>query len=106
MKDGYLIQLFRIISIQDGIVNEEGEAVYTVQFKALVFKPLKGEVIDGIVTSVNKPGIHLKIGSVSAFIPHNKIPDYFKYDEENNYFVNPAEQLNTIEARKVCNFYF
>ena len=101
MKDGYLIRIFKVISIQDGIVDEEGDAVYNVQFKALVFKPLKGEVIDGIVTSVSKPGIHLKIGSVSAFIPHNKIPDYFNYDEENIFFVNPDERLNTIEARKV-----
>ena len=101
MREGYLIRIFKVISIQDGVVDQEGDAVYTVKFKALVFKPLRGEVIDGIVTNVSKPGIHLKIGSVTAFIPHNKIPNYYKFDEDNNSFVNPNERLNIIETKKV-----
>lgn len=101
MKEGYIIKIFKILSINDGVVDEEGDAIFTVQFKALVFKPMRGEVIDGVVIEVNRPGIHLKIGTVRAFIPHNKIPEYYEFDENNGYFVNPNERLNIIEMNKV-----
>ena len=67
----------------------------------MVFKPIKGEVIDGIVLEISRPGIHLQIGSVKAFIPHNKIPAFFEFDEESKKFVNKNERLNIIEKKKV-----
>ena len=52
------------------MVNDNGEAVFKVSFKALVFRPLKGEVLDGIVQSVGKTGVTVSIGCVVAFVPH------------------------------------
>lgn len=101
MKDGYIIRIYQIINIKDGIVDEEGEAIFTVRFKALVFKPLCGEVLDGVVSEVNNIGLQLKIGTVKAFIPHNKIPDYFKYEDHSGTFVNSNERLNVIDRNKV-----
>ena len=67
---GYLITIFKIEKIQDGVVNDNGEAIFTVFFKALVYRPLKGEVIDGIVENVERVGIELSVGCVKIFIPH------------------------------------
>lgn len=70
IKYGYLITIFKIEKIEDGIVNDNGEAVFTVSFKALVFRPLKGEVLDGIVEGVERVGLELSIGCVRIFVPH------------------------------------
>ena len=105
MKDGYIIRIYQIINIKDGIVDEEGEAIFTVRFKALVFKPLCGHVLDGVVGEVNNIGLQLKIGTVKAFIPHNKIPDYYSYEENTGTFVNVNERLNIIDRQKVGFIY-
>ena len=39
-------------------------------FKALVFRPLKGEVLDGVVEGVERVGLELSIGVVKIFVPH------------------------------------
>lgn len=43
-------------------------------FKALVFRPCKGEILDGMVEGVDKVGIEIIVGSLKMFIPHTKIP--------------------------------
>ena len=70
IKYGYLITIFKIEKIEDGIINDNGDAIFTVHFKALVYRPLKGEVTDGIVENVERVGIELSIGCVKVFIPH------------------------------------
>ena len=67
---GYLVTIFKIESIENGIVNQNGEALFTVTFKALVFRPFKNEVLDGIVEGISRVGIELYIGSLKVFIPH------------------------------------
>ena len=38
-----------------------GHAEFILTYSAVVFKPFKNEVIDGVVTTVNKVGISIKI---------------------------------------------
>ena len=52
------------------MVNERGEAIFSVTFKALVFRPLRGEVLDGIVEGIERVGLELSIGVVRIFVPH------------------------------------
>jgi DNA-directed RNA polymerase II subunit RPB7 len=51
-------------------------------FKALVFRPLRGEVLDGIITGIEKVGLEVKVGACKVFIPHTRIPSEMKYSEE------------------------
>lgn len=44
-----------IDSIGAGLIQPgQGFVVYPVKYKAIVFRPFKGEVLDAIVTQVNK----------------------------------------------------
>ena len=57
--------------ISDGRIQDTtGEVIYKVKFSALVFKPFKGEVLDGIVKSIDSDGRGLVIeaGPLEAFI--------------------------------------
>lgn len=66
--------IYKIEKIENGVVNQHGEALFTVSFKALVFRPFKGEVLDGVVKGIERVGIECQVGSLEIFIPHTKIP--------------------------------
>lgn len=54
---GYIIAVVRIDDETMGrgkVLPNSGLAEFTVHYKAIVFKPFKGEVVDAIVASVNK----------------------------------------------------
>ena len=55
--------------ISDGRIQDTtGEVIYKVKFSALVFKPYKGKVIDGVVFSVDNSGFMIESGPLKAFI--------------------------------------
>lgn len=55
--------------ISDGRIQDTtGEVIYKVKFSALVFKPYKGQVIDGVVFSVDNSGFMIESGPLKAFI--------------------------------------
>jgi DNA-directed RNA polymerase subunit E'/Rpb7 len=41
----------------------QGFVLYPVKFRAIVFRPFKGQVLDAVVTQVNKVGCALGAGS-------------------------------------------
>lgn len=73
-------------------------------FKALVFRPLKGEVIDGVVTGIEKVGLEVKVGACKVFIPHTKIPSEMKYIEEENAFRGEDDMTQVIRNESLIRF--
>lgn len=58
---GFVIAVTTIDSIGSGLVIPgQGFVVYPVKYKAIVFRPFKGEVLDAIVMQVNKVSFHVK----------------------------------------------
>jgi len=54
---GFVVAVTTIDNIGAGIIQPgQGFVVYPVKYKAIVFRPFKGEVLDAIVTQVNKVG--------------------------------------------------
>lgn len=52
---GFVIAVTSIDNIGAGIIQPgQGFVVYPVKYKAIVFRPFKGEVVDALVTQVNK----------------------------------------------------
>ena len=45
-----------------------GEVIFKVNFQALVFKPYKGEILDGVVSDVTSDGIFIESGPLKSFI--------------------------------------
>lgn len=67
-----MLQLFlslRPEDISDGRVQDTtGDVIYKVRFKALVFRPFRGEVLDGVVYEVSNNGIIIESGPLRSFI--------------------------------------
>ncbi|KAF2397520.1 DNA-directed RNA polymerase II 19 kDa polypeptide [Trichodelitschia bisporula] len=55
-------------------------AEFNVHYKAVVWKPFKGEVMDGEVTSVSEAGFFVEIGPLQAFVAKTMIPSEIKFD--------------------------
>ncbi len=52
-KYGFVIAVTTIDSVGAGLIKPgEGFVVYPVKYKAIVFRPFKGEVLDAVVTQV------------------------------------------------------
>lgn len=67
--------------ITDGqVMPGSGSAEYTVHYKAIVWRPYKGEVMDGIVTSILPSGFFVDCGSLQAFIARGMIPSDIKFE--------------------------
>lgn len=65
---GYIIAVVSILDIGKGMVLPgSGQAEFITRYRAIVFKPFKGEVVDGVVHTVNKV---LDIWFLSNICPH------------------------------------
>ena len=52
---GYIIAVVSMSDIGSGIVMPgSGQAEFVARYRAIVFKPFKGEVVDGVVNNVTK----------------------------------------------------
>ncbi|ORX57796.1 hypothetical protein BCR36DRAFT_344469 [Piromyces finnis] len=82
---GFIISVIEITSISRGMLHPtSGFAEFKIEYKAIVFKPFKNEVVDGIVTSVNKMGFFVEVGPVTVFVSNHLIPEDMKFDPNSN----------------------
>ena len=80
-KNGYIIDIIEVSSIDDGIVlDTSGDVQFNVKYTALVFKPKKGDVLDGVVTNVNQNSIVVSVGPQSVMIAHSSMPTGLEFD--------------------------
>nr|ACO10540.1 DNA-directed RNA polymerase II subunit RPB7 [Caligus rogercresseyi] len=84
-KYGFVIAVTTIDNIGAGIIQPgNGFVIYPVKYKAIVFRPFKGEVLDAVVTQVNKVGLFTEIGPPSCFISRHSIPADMTFDPNSN----------------------
>merc|ERR1711876_4346 len=84
-KYGFVIAVTTIDQIGAGNIQPgQGFVVYPVKYKAIVFRPFKGEVLDAVVTQVNKVGLFTEIGPLSCFISRHSIPADMTFDPNSN----------------------
>lgn len=109
-KYGFVIAVTLIDNIGPGLILPgQGFVVYPVKYKAIVFRPFKGEVLDAVVTQVNKVGMFAEIGPLSCFISHhvsiNRIHFYWQYVPSNYiFYINISFQSIPADMQFCPNF--
>ncbi|KAK8181674.1 DNA-directed RNA polymerase II 19 kDa polypeptide [Phyllosticta capitalensis] len=85
--EGIQIENYFIICVMDSQDKSEGRVMpgtgyieYNVHFKAIVWRPFKGEIMDGIVTAVHDSGFFVEIGPLNGFVVSSMIPSNIRYD--------------------------
>ncbi|ORY61927.1 hypothetical protein BCR35DRAFT_319308 [Leucosporidium creatinivorum] len=91
---GYVIAVIAVTDVGRGKVVEGG-AEFKIKYRAIVYRPFRGEVVDGVVASVNKMGVFADVGPLQCFISTHLIPAEFKFDPNSvpPSFTSPDENL-------------
>jgi len=77
----YIITILDTFDISEGkILPGSGLAEFTVGYKAVVWRPFKGETMDAIVRSVNKLGFFADAGPLPIFVSSHLIGGGLKFD--------------------------
>jgi len=81
---GYIVGVVKIVSLGKGKISESGFATFVIEYVAIVFKPFRNEVMDGVVSDVNKLGFFCYVGPLQIFISRHQISDplRMKFDGE------------------------
>ncbi|KAL8276815.1 hypothetical protein RQP46_010746 [Phenoliferia psychrophenolica] len=101
---GYIIA---VIEIKDENMGRgkvvEGQAEFAITYKAIVYRPFRGEVVDGVVASVNKMGIFADVGPLTCFISTHLIPADFSFDPNANppCFASTEDTLKIEKGTKI-----
>lgn len=87
-QHGYIVKVLRINSIGEGVVLPgEGLAQFNSVYQALVLRPFKGQVVDAVVSNVNKLGFFAQMGPLQIFTSAHLLPVSYRFTPD----ANPAE---------------
>eukprot|EP00906_Rhabdomonas_costata_P003910 RCo005882 len=78
---GYILAVTEITHTDMATLNDDGTASFRVKFKAVVFKPFRGEVVDTVVTGLSKMGFFAELGPMQVFVSTHQIPEDMRFDE-------------------------
>mmetsp|Transcript_63989 Transcript_63989/g.202472 ORF Transcript_63989/g.202472 Transcript_63989/m.202472 type:complete len:172 (+) Transcript_63989:154-669(+) len=73
---GYFICVTGVEPMGKGEIRDgSGYATFPVKYQCIVFRPFKGEVLDCVVTQVNKMGFFAEAGPLQLFVSQHLIPE-------------------------------
>ncbi|KAJ3084091.1 hypothetical protein BCR33DRAFT_722165 [Rhizoclosmatium globosum] len=82
---GYIISVIEIVELGKGVLQtSSGYAEFEIKYKAIVFKPFKGQVVEGVVTTVNRMGFFADVGPLQVFVSAHLIPPFLRFDPNSN----------------------
>jgi DNA-directed RNA polymerase II subunit RPB7 len=81
--DYFIITCMGEPTVSEGrILPGNGRAEFRMNYRAICWKPFKGEVVDGIVSNVTETGIFVEVGPLSAFVSKSMIPREIQYNAQ------------------------
>eukprot|EP01098_Paradermamoeba_levis_P010716 TRINITY_DN4517_c0_g6_i1.p1 TRINITY_DN4517_c0_g6~~TRINITY_DN4517_c0_g6_i1.p1 ORF type:complete len:201 (-),score=40.20 TRINITY_DN4517_c0_g6_i1:333-878(-) len=101
---GFIIAVIGLDDIGMGKIQEgTGCVIFKVKYKAIVFRPFRNEVMDAVVTTVNKMGFMAEVGPLQVFVSKHSIPSDLSFDphsapacyisEENSYKIAKGDEV-------------
>ncbi|EFN54224.1 hypothetical protein CHLNCDRAFT_36106 [Chlorella variabilis] len=78
---GFILSVMGVLDTGKGLIREgSGSAVFNLKYKCICMKPFKGQVMDVVVTSVNKMGFFAEAGPLQVFVSNHLIPEGFEFN--------------------------
>lgn len=80
-QHGYIIMVTSVDEISPGYIRDGTAMVsYEVQYKAVVFRPFRNEVLDAVVTTVSKQGFFAEAGPLQMFVAASNMPSNLVFE--------------------------
>lgn len=86
----------RLAHVSEGTIVDDGtaRAKFHVKYDCVVFRPFKNEVLDAVVTQVNKFGFFAEAGPLQLFVSNALITEDMKFDSSGeNCYVSDDQQI-------------
>ncbi|XP_066347749.1 DNA-directed RNA polymerase II subunit RPB7-like [Miscanthus floridulus] len=79
-RHGFVVAIMGVEDIGKGLIREgTGYVTFPVKYQCVVFRPFKGEILEAVVTMVNKMGFFAEAGLVQIFVSNHLILDDMKF---------------------------
>lgn len=65
---GFVVAVTGVLHVSAGLIDESGYGVFEVDYEAVMFNPVPGEVFDATVTQVSEAGIFANYACATIFI--------------------------------------
>ena len=103
LKYGYFIKVVNINLSNDGLIMEgTGDILFKVEYTAIVMRPLKGEICEGIIDEIlNEGGCFVKVGPMRVHIPKDEMNPKFTLDKMSQCYVNEEDNTEMKIGTKV-----
>ena len=79
----------RTTALRNGLVS----AKFAVEYDCVAYRPFKNEVLDAVVTQVNKFGFFAEAGPLQLFVSNSLVPDDVKYVTDENCYKSDDGQI-------------
>ncbi|XP_041999121.1 DNA-directed RNA polymerase II subunit RPB7 isoform X1 [Salvia splendens] len=77
---GFVVAITGIDNVGKGLIRDgTGFVTFPVKYQCVVFRPFKGEILEAVVTMVNKMGFFAEAGPVQVFVSNHLIPDDMEF---------------------------
>ncbi|CAN1167091.1 DNA-directed RNA polymerase II subunit RPB7, partial [Linum perenne] len=71
-KHGFVVAITGIENVGKGLIRDgTGFVTFPVKYQCVVFRPFKGEILEAVVTMVNKMGFFAEAGPVQIFVSNH-----------------------------------
>ncbi|THG06847.1 hypothetical protein TEA_030029 [Camellia sinensis var. sinensis] len=79
-RHGFVVAITGIENVGKGLIRDgTGFVTFPVKYQCVVFRPFKGEILEAVVTMVNKMGFFAEAGPVQIFVSNHLIPDDMEF---------------------------
>lgn len=79
-RHGFVVAVTGVDDIGAGMIRDgTGFVTFPVQYSCVVFRPFRGEVLEAVVSMVNKMGFFADAGPVQIFVSTHLIPEDMKF---------------------------
>ncbi|EFJ22277.1 hypothetical protein SELMODRAFT_98932 [Selaginella moellendorffii] len=82
-EHGYYVAPTTLSKVSGGMIRESGGVSYKVDFKCMVFKLIKNEIVELEIENVKQSGAEASCGPYTAIFLHHSLMTGFVYSNEN-----------------------
>ncbi|XP_024527824.1 DNA-directed RNA polymerase II subunit RPB7 isoform X1 [Selaginella moellendorffii] len=94
-RHGFVVAVTGVDTIGKGLIRDgTGYVTFPIHYQCVVFRPFKGEILEGVVTLVNKMGFFAEAGPVQIFVSNHV--SLLKFVCSSSFSLNNLESLQLI----------
>lgn len=102
---GFVIAVLQVMEpIPTGALDDTtGYAIFPLRYQAVVFRPFRGEVLDGVVSKTSEQGFYTESGPLTVFVSYHQLPGGMTFDV-NNQAWNSDDAVDNIKEGTSVRF--